>query len=274
MFAGAGSAPMLAAAAAWDGLADELGIAADSFAAVASGLVDQAWHGPASEAMAAAAAPYVGWLDAACVHAARAAAQAQAVTGAFEAARAATVQPVLVELNRNSLVQLAMSNWFGFNAPAIFHLESVYERMWAQDVAAMLGYHAEASAAAAQLSPAASVQELFANLGLGNTGTGNVGNGNTGFSNLGNGNIGNRNVGGGTIGNDNIGSGNTGRANIGSGNAGTGNVGFGNRGSTNEPSNHNVGLGNNGNDNIGIGNSGNGNTGGGNSGNFNTGGGN
>ena len=31
MFAGAGSAPMLAAASAWDGLASELGTAASSF---------------------------------------------------------------------------------------------------------------------------------------------------------------------------------------------------------------------------------------------------
>lgn len=34
MFIGAGTAPMLAAAAAWDGLAEELGTAAQSFASV------------------------------------------------------------------------------------------------------------------------------------------------------------------------------------------------------------------------------------------------
>ena len=38
MFVGAGSAPMLEAAAAWSGLADELGTAAQSFASVTSGL--------------------------------------------------------------------------------------------------------------------------------------------------------------------------------------------------------------------------------------------
>ncbi|OOK84644.1 PPE family protein [Mycobacterium kansasii] len=37
MFTGAGSAPMLQAAAAWDGLAEELGTAAQSFTSVTSG---------------------------------------------------------------------------------------------------------------------------------------------------------------------------------------------------------------------------------------------
>jgi PPE-repeat protein len=37
MFVGAGSAPMLEAAAAWSGLAEELGAAAESFSSVTSG---------------------------------------------------------------------------------------------------------------------------------------------------------------------------------------------------------------------------------------------
>jgi PPE family protein len=84
MFGGAGSAPMLEAAAAWEGLADELEAAADSFASVTSGLVGQAWQGPASRAMAAAAAPYAGWLKTASAQAVGAAGQAKAVAGAFE----------------------------------------------------------------------------------------------------------------------------------------------------------------------------------------------
>ncbi|MEK0622511.1 PPE domain-containing protein, partial [Mycobacterium ulcerans] len=56
MFSGAGSEPMLAAAA-WDGLSAELGAAAESFALVTSGLagVGQAWQGAAASAMVAAA---------------------------------------------------------------------------------------------------------------------------------------------------------------------------------------------------------------------------
>ncbi|AIH78486.1 hypothetical protein IU14_09725 [Mycobacterium tuberculosis] len=54
MFFGAGSGPMLAAAAAWDGLAAELGLAAESFGLVTSGLAGgsgQAWQGAAAAAM-------------------------------------------------------------------------------------------------------------------------------------------------------------------------------------------------------------------------------
>ena len=153
LFCGAGSAPMMAAATAWNGLADELSSAASSFSSVTSGLADQAWQGPASQAMAAAAAPYAGWLNAAAARATGAAGQAQAVIDAFEAARAATIHPLMVEANRNGLVQLVMSNIFGQNWPAISAMEADYEAMWAQDVEAMLGYHAGVSAAAAQLAP-------------------------------------------------------------------------------------------------------------------------
>ncbi len=45
MFSGAGSAPMLEAASAWDGLVTELGSAAESFGSVTSGLVGQALAG-------------------------------------------------------------------------------------------------------------------------------------------------------------------------------------------------------------------------------------
>jgi PPE-repeat protein len=151
MFSGAGSAPMLHAAAAWDGLASELGSAASSFSSVTSGLTHQAWQGPASAAMMAAAAPYTRWLSAAATQAAGAAGQARAAAGAFESALAATVHPLQVAANRNGLMQLVMSNLFGQNWPAIAAVEAEYEQMWAQDVAAMVGYHAGASAVAAQL---------------------------------------------------------------------------------------------------------------------------
>ncbi len=69
MFVGAGPGPMLSAAAAWDGLAAELQAAATSFSSVTSELAGAAWQGPASAAMAAAAAPYMGWLTAAAAQA-------------------------------------------------------------------------------------------------------------------------------------------------------------------------------------------------------------
>ena len=94
MYSGAGSAPMLEAAAAWNGLAAELASAAQSFSSVTSGLAGQAWQGAAAQAMAAAAAPYAGWLSAAASQASGAAAQAEAVASAFESALAATVHPL------------------------------------------------------------------------------------------------------------------------------------------------------------------------------------
>lgn len=56
LYVGAGLAPMLDAAAAWDGLADELGSAAASFSAVTAGLAGSSWLGAASTAMTGAAA--------------------------------------------------------------------------------------------------------------------------------------------------------------------------------------------------------------------------
>jgi PPE-repeat protein len=153
MHLGAGPGPILAAATAWDGLADELGSAADSFGSVTSGLTNSTWQGPAAAAMAGAAAPYAGWLSAASARAQGAAGQARAAASAFEEALSATVHPVVVTANRSAFVSLVFSNLFGQNAPAIAAAESDYEEMWAQDVSAMVGYHGGASAAATQLTP-------------------------------------------------------------------------------------------------------------------------
>ncbi|WP_372516823.1 PPE family protein [Mycobacterium szulgai] len=153
MYSGAGSAPMLTAAAAWSGLADELGIAASSFSSMISDLVGAAWQGPASAAMAAVAGPYAHWLDAAATHAGGAAVGATTVATVFEQARAAVVHPVAIATNRNQMMSLVVSNLFGFNAPAIAFKDAEYEAMWVQDVTAMIGYHSGASAVAEQLAP-------------------------------------------------------------------------------------------------------------------------
>lgn len=72
---------------------------------------------------------------------------------AYEAAFAATVHPALVAANRALVAWLAGSNVFGQNTPAIAAAEAIYEQMWAQDVVAMLNYHAVASAVGARLRP-------------------------------------------------------------------------------------------------------------------------
>jgi PPE-repeat protein len=148
---GVGSAPMLAAAAAWDGLATELTAAASSFGSVTSGLAAGSWQGPAAAAMVAAAAPYTAWLTTAATHSESAAGHARTVAAAYEAAHAATVPPSVVAANRAQIVSLLLANVFGQNAPAIAATEAEYERIWAQDVTAMSSYLADAAAAGAHL---------------------------------------------------------------------------------------------------------------------------
>lgn len=167
LYGGAGCGPMLAAATAWDGLAAELGSAAASFGSVTEGVAGSSWRGPASAAMTAAAAPYVGWLQAAADRAAGTAGQARAAAGLHEAAVAAAVHPGAVAANRGQLVSLVTSNLLGQNAPAIAATEAHYERMWAQDVAAMAGYHSGASAVAAQLAQWPNSLRILPGLGIG-----------------------------------------------------------------------------------------------------------
>ena len=151
IFGGAGSGPLFTAASAWDGLAADLSGAASSFESVVSGLASGMWTGPASLSMAAAAAPYVTWLSAAAGQAEMAANQARAAATAFESAFTATVFPAAVTANRVSLATLIATNFLGQNTPAIAMNELEYVEMWAQDVAAMLGYHVGATTVASTL---------------------------------------------------------------------------------------------------------------------------
>lgn len=163
LYAGPGSAPLHAAAEAWDGLAENLSSSASSFLSVATDLANGAWHGPSAAAMLGVATQYVSWLRAAAAQAEATSSQASAIAGAFETALSATVQPAVVSANRALVRALASTNHLGQNAPTIMDIESAYEQMWATDVAAMSGYHADASAAAEQLAP---WQDVLQNLGV------------------------------------------------------------------------------------------------------------
>src|SRR5947209_9932193 len=140
MYAGPGSGPMLAAAAAWDGLATELNSTAASYRSVISGLSAGPWLGPASVSMAAAAGPYAAWMSSTAAQAEETATQAKAAAAVYEVALAATVAPPLIAANRIRLMALIATNIFGQNTPAIMATEAEYSEMWAQDVAAMYGY--------------------------------------------------------------------------------------------------------------------------------------
>jgi PPE-repeat protein len=152
MYAGPGSASMVAAAAAWDGVAAESRSAAVSYSSVVSALLAEPWLGPAAAAMAVAAAPYAEWLATTAAQAEQTAAQARAAAAAFEAAFAATVPPPLIAANRSRLMSLVATNILGQNSPAIAATQAEYAEMWAQDSAAMYSYEG-ASSGASTLTP-------------------------------------------------------------------------------------------------------------------------
>jgi PPE-repeat protein len=152
LYAGPGSGPMLAAAQAWAGLADEMYTAATAYQSVVSEVTSGSWSGPSSTAMAAAASSYVTWLSSTAAQAEQTAAQAAAAATAYEGAFASTVPPPEIAANRSLLMALLATNFFGQNTPAIAATETQYAEMWAQDAAAMYVY-AGSSAAASALTP-------------------------------------------------------------------------------------------------------------------------
>ncbi|BBY07862.1 PPE family protein [Mycobacterium noviomagense] len=152
MYAGAGAGPMVAAASAFSSLASELSTTATGYQSVISQLTGSAWQGPSATAMAAAAEPYITWLNTTSGQLQKAASQAIASAAAYETAFAATVPPPLIAANRAQLATLVATNVLGQNTPAIAANEAQYAEMWAQDAAALYAYAAK-SAALAQMQP-------------------------------------------------------------------------------------------------------------------------
>jgi len=175
---------------------------------VTSDLANGSWQGASSAAMMGVATQYVSWLSAAAAQAESASGQASAIAAAFETALEATVQPAVVAANRALVQALASTNHLGQNAPAIADIEAAYEQMWASDVVAMSGYHADASAAVAKLAP---WHQVLPKLDLGGTGRPAFG------------------LSAGTPANSDLGFGNN-VSSVGPGNSDTGNLGFLNTG--------------------------------------------
>ncbi|GLB92964.1 PPE family protein [Mycobacterium kiyosense] len=151
IYTGPGVGPMLAAAAAWSGLAADFSAAAAGHRSVISELTGGPWVGPASAALVAAATPFISWLDGSADSAGQAAVQAFAAAAAFETAFAASVPPPVIAANRALLAALVATNFLGQNTPAIAATEALYLEFWAQDAAAMYNY-AGSSAAASELT--------------------------------------------------------------------------------------------------------------------------
>lgn len=147
MYAGSGSGPLMVSASAWQALASQLESVGCGYAEVIAGLQGEAWSGGASTAMAAAALPYVNWVETAATKAEETAVQARAAAAAYEAAHAATVPPAQVANNRLQYETLVAANLFGHYTAQVAALEAEYTEMWAQDAQAMYGYAASSSAA-------------------------------------------------------------------------------------------------------------------------------
>jgi PPE-repeat protein len=152
IYSGAGAGPLMAASSAFSNLSSELSSNAASYESVISQLTGSEWQGPSSEAMAAAAQPYITWLTTTSGQLQEAATRATASAAAYETAFAASIPPPVIAANRAALAALVATNILGQNTPAIAANEAMYGEFWAQDAAAMYGY-ASAAAANATLSP-------------------------------------------------------------------------------------------------------------------------
>lgn len=156
MYSGAGSGPLMAAAAAWNELAADLESTASSYQSVIAQLTGGPWLGPSSARMASAAVPFIAWLQGSSIQAALTSGQASLAAAAYESAFAATVPPSVIAANRALLAALVATNFLGQNTPAIAATEALYMEMWFQDGLTMDTYAVASQQAAAlpQQTPA------------------------------------------------------------------------------------------------------------------------
>lgn len=143
LMAGAGTAPMMQAAAGWEAFAISLETQADELAGSLAAL-QGVWSGSASERAIAAITPMIIWLRTVSAQAHKRSAQALAQATAYTAAMATT--PPLMEIEQNHITRgvLHSTNFLGINTVPIGVNEMDYfVRMWNQAAGAMDVYQAE-----------------------------------------------------------------------------------------------------------------------------------
>jgi PPE-repeat protein len=158
MYSGAGSGPLLEAAAAWDGLAGDLEATATQYQTAVTNLTTGPWLGPSSARMASATAPYIAWLQSTAATAAQTGTQAKVAAAAYQTAYASMVPPAEIAANRTELATLVASNFLGQNTGAIATNEANYLEMWIQDALGMDTYQMNSQAATALPAQAAAPQ--------------------------------------------------------------------------------------------------------------------
>jgi PPE-repeat protein len=151
MYQGAGSGPLLEAATAWDGLAADLEATATQYQTAITNLTTGTWLGPSSAHMAAAAEPYIAWLQSTAAEAAQTGTQAKAAAGAYQTAYASMVPPPVITANRAELTTLVSNNFLGQNTGAIAQNEAEYLDMWIQDALGMDTYQLNSTGASGAL---------------------------------------------------------------------------------------------------------------------------
>ncbi len=146
LMAGAGPAPMLAAAMGWEALAAALeGQSAEL--AVRLSALGEAWTGGSSDKAISAAKPMITWLQTAAQQAQMRATRATAQAGAYTTALAATPSLIEIATNHITTAVLMATNFFGINTmPIGFNEMDYFVRMWTQAAVAMDVYEAETTA--------------------------------------------------------------------------------------------------------------------------------
>lgn len=146
LMAGAGPAPMLAAATGWAALSAALDAQSVELTARLNSL-GEAWTGGGSDKAIAAALPMVTWLQSTSAQAKTRGLQATAQAAAYTQAMATT--PSLAEIAANHITTaiLVATNFFGINTvPIAFNEMDYFIRMWNQAALAMDVYQAETMA--------------------------------------------------------------------------------------------------------------------------------
>ncbi|BDB42705.1 PPE family protein [Mycobacterium kiyosense] len=159
---GAGSGPLLAAAAAWAALGAEYAAVAAELSAAVAAVQAGSWEGPTAAAYTTAHVPYLAWLTRMSADSAGAAARHEVAAAAYSAALAA--MPTMAELTANHVLHgvLVATNFFGINTIPIAVNEADYIRMWVQAATTMSVYQAVSSAALTSAAPAEQSPQILA----------------------------------------------------------------------------------------------------------------
>jgi PPE-repeat protein len=146
LMAGAGPAPMLAAAMGWEALAAALEAQAAELA-VRLNALGEAWTGGSSDKAIDAAKPMIMWLQTAAQQSQMRATRAAAQAGAYTQALATTPSLIEIATNHITTAVLMATNFFGINTmPIGFNEIDYFVRMWTQAAVAMDVYEAETTA--------------------------------------------------------------------------------------------------------------------------------